>query len=117
MRSAALLLAATLLAACAVGPVPVDPDSDAPDVRVSAQRPVPVHASYAQALMAWRTPEDVNDWIGARFEYDRDRALALSESQRERGPAPAIHPPSVSTICGSQGSWPAPWARRQRLAS
>lgn len=95
MRSAALLLAATLLAACAVGPVPVDPDSDAPDVRVSAQRPVPVHASYAQALMAWRTPEDVNDWIGARFEYDRDRALALSESQRERGPAPAIHPPQA----------------------
>jgi hypothetical protein len=75
--------------------MPDRPDSDAPDVRVSARRPVPSHASYAQALAAWRTPEDVNDWIGARFEYDMGRALALSESQRARGPAPAIHEPGA----------------------
>jgi hypothetical protein len=75
--------------------MPDHPDSDAPGVRVSAQRPVPDYASYAQALAAWRTPEDVNDWIGARFEYDRGRALALSESQLARGPAPAIYPPGA----------------------
>jgi hypothetical protein len=56
---------------------------------------VPGHASYADALKAWRTPGDVNDWIGARFEYDMGRALALSESQRARGPAPAIHEPGA----------------------
>jgi ABC-type amino acid transport substrate-binding protein len=95
MRSAALLFVATLLAACAAGSMPDLPDSDAPDARVSVLRPVPGHASYADALKAWRTPGDVNDWIGARFEYDMGRALALSESQRERGPAPAIHEPGA----------------------
>jgi len=50
--------------------------------------------SYGQALALWRTPEDINAWIGARFEYDRTRALALSESQRARQPPPAIHAPA-----------------------
>jgi hypothetical protein len=43
----------------------------------------------------WRTPEDVNAWIGSRFDYDGDRAMRLSESQRASGAAPPVHPPQA----------------------
>lgn len=84
-----------LLGACAAPVIHADPASDAPEVRVAAAQPVPRHASYAQALAAWRTPEDLEAWIGAFFEYDRGRALALSESARAAGRAPPIHAPAA----------------------
>jgi len=71
-----------------------DPDSDAPEqpaamVQGAAGGP----ASYAQALRTWQRPEDINAWLGARFEYDLARALRLSESQRARsGTLPIIEP-------------------------
>jgi len=74
--------------------VPADPASDAPEARFVFAAPVSTYASYEQALSAWRQPEDVNAWIGARFEYDMARAIALSESQRAAGPSPAIHAPA-----------------------
>lgn len=99
MRALAALLfalvAALLAAACTATPPLADADSDAPDPRLSVARPVQAPASYAAALQAWRGPQDLNEWIGARFEYDRPRALALSASQRARGPAPAIHEPEA----------------------
>ena len=58
-------------------------------------RPYPSRnaASYQQALQVWRTPEDVNAWIGARFEYDRSRAMLLSETQRSRSGQLPIYQP------------------------
>jgi hypothetical protein len=82
-------------AGCALAPADGVPDSDAPAARLSLPAPVPRHPSYADALAAWRSPEDINAWIGASFEYDLERALALSESQRARGPAPAIYEPAA----------------------
>lgn len=37
---------------------------------------------YADLQRHWQRAEDINAWIGARFEYDHERALALSESAR-----------------------------------
>jgi hypothetical protein len=75
-------------------PAAVDPTSDAPET-ISRQRSVAgLPASYAEAIGKWRSPSDVNEWIGARFEYDLDRAMKLSENQRERGPPVQIHEPS-----------------------
>jgi hypothetical protein len=74
-----------LLAACAGLPERADPASDAPEAnRPSMHRPSNDVASYDEALQAWRTPEDVNAWIGARFEYSLPRAMLLSETQRAR---------------------------------
>jgi hypothetical protein len=52
-------------------------------------------ATYADALVAWRTPEDVDAWIGARFVYDRSRAVLLSESARARAAAPPVRTPDA----------------------
>jgi len=86
---APLLFAA--LAACSDLPQRADPASDAPE----GQRPRTAEfkdaASYPQALQAWRTPEDVNAWIGAKFQYDMSRAMMLSESQRSRSGPVHIH--------------------------
>jgi hypothetical protein len=72
-----------------------DPASDAPD----GDRPVTTQRiearSYGQALRDWRSADDVNAWIGARFTYDMSRAIALSETQRGRAGAVAIHSPEA----------------------
>ncbi|HEX7838755.1 MAG TPA: hypothetical protein VF469_14865 [Kofleriaceae bacterium] len=39
-------------------------------------------SNYEKALTRWSSIEDINAWIGAHFEYDMERALALSETQR-----------------------------------
>jgi hypothetical protein len=82
-------LLATLAPACALAA-----DTDAPDdvlPRAVAYVDAP---SYADALAAWRTVEDVNAWIGARFEYDHARAMRLSETQRQANGRLAIHSPA-----------------------
>jgi hypothetical protein len=71
-----------------------DPLSDAPEDRQRPVREVPDYPSYAQAVQAWRTPEDLNAWIGAKFEYDVDRSMLLSETQRAQRPGPPIVPPA-----------------------
>ena len=87
---APLLIA--FFAGCIAPAAATDPASDAPE----GTRPhfaFKDAASYTQALQMWRTPEDVNAWIGAKFHYDMPRAMLLSENQRGRsGPLP-IHPP------------------------
>jgi hypothetical protein len=86
-----------LIACGCAGLVPgTPPGSDAPDPMPAAA----VHAggpgpgSYEEALRAWNTPEDIAAWIGPRFAYDIDRAIALSENERRKGAAPPILAPA-----------------------
>jgi hypothetical protein len=72
-----------------------DPMSDAPERRSVARSVAPPPASYAEALQTWRRPEDLNAWLGERFEYDTARALRLSETQRARAGTLPIHEPSA----------------------
>lgn len=91
-------LGAALLAAVLCGSAlatDADPAADAPAARTQPPQPQPAFASWAQALAAWRGPDDVNGWIAARFEYDNDRAMRLSESERAAGRAVAIHEPGA----------------------
>jgi len=86
---APLLLA--FVAACTTVPQAADL-SDAPE----GHRHVTVFkdaATYPQALQLWRSPEDVNAWIGARFHYSLPRAMQLSESQRAKAGQSRIHEP------------------------
>ncbi len=90
------LVAALALTSCAVAPPPAaDPASDAPEAAFVRPRATKLPDSYAEAIGAWRTPSEVNAWIGARFEYDHARALQLSESQRASGPRIRIHEPEL----------------------
>jgi hypothetical protein len=94
-RVRAVLLAALagLQAGCGSLPRSADPASDAPEgprPRVAAFKEVD---TYAQALRDWRTPDDVNAWIAAKFRYDAARAMRLSETQRQRSGALPIHEP------------------------
>lgn len=84
--SACTALAAGLAFAavvCAAPPSP-DPLSDAPDPHCTRAGGDMADVVYAELPQRWQRAEDINAWIGARFEYDRDRALALSESARAR---------------------------------
>ena len=86
-----LLLLST--AASASLPEAADPRSDAPEQRMAPATAYKSAPTYEQALQAWRTPEDLNAWIGARFEYDMPRAMLLSETQRSKSGSLAIHRP------------------------
>lgn len=93
MHRLLLLLLPWLLAACAATPR-ADPGSDAPEARVLPATPA-IHAdNHAQALLLWRGAADINAWIGERFQYDPERALQLSETQRAAGRRLAIHAPA-----------------------
>ena len=87
-------LATVLLVAGNMARAQPDPAADAPDPGPRTVYAGPALASYPQALQTWRRPEEVNGWIGARFEYDNARALQLSESLREGGKAPPIAEPA-----------------------
>lgn len=93
MRPALALFVAFTLAACATSPERADPASDAPEPRARASAPFLDAPSWEEALRTWRTAEDVNAWIGARFSYDTTRAIALSETQRRAGGGLPIHAP------------------------
>ncbi len=93
MRLVGLAAMLAALVACSSTPDVADPASDAPETR----RPPSLLltnevGSYAEALQRWRTPEDVNAWIGARFEYSLPRAMLLSETQRSRNGSLPIPP-------------------------
>ena len=99
-RLAAIAVSAVvaLLAACAVLPDSADPASDAPAARAAHAGFTPPFKdapSYAAALTRWQGADDVNDWIGARFQYDMACALLLSESQRQRNARLAITAPAA----------------------
>jgi hypothetical protein len=91
------LLWLLLLAAASVGANArerADPASDAPEADRPKIASFKDAATYADALRTWRTAEDMNAWIGARFRYDMPRAMALSESQRRNGASLPIHAPA-----------------------
>ena len=92
MRNLIAVLLAAWLGACSSLPERADPLSDAPDARASTAAAFVAPPSYDAALQSWRSADDVNAWIGARFEYDRPRALQLSETQRSQGSRLPIHP-------------------------
>lgn len=95
MRRRAVLLWALpgVLAACGTVPRTADPASDAPEGPRPRVAAFDAPASYGQALRDWQTPEDVNAWIAAKFQYDAQRAMRLSESQRLRSGTLPIHEP------------------------
>ncbi len=83
---------------CCIGAVAAqraDPLSDAPEARSAPSAALIEADSYDQALARWRSADDVNAWIGARFQYDMQRALRLSETQRERGGRLPVHAPET----------------------
>jgi hypothetical protein len=88
------ILAALALAACAVPPAAVDPGSDAPEVAPVRHAVADLPATYEEAIARWRLPSEVNAWIGARFEYDFDRAMKLAENQRTLDARIQIHEPA-----------------------
>lgn len=90
LGAAALCLA---LLGCATAAGTADPMSDAPEGRTVSAHGLIEAASYAEAVLVWRTPEDLNAWMGSRFEYDPQRAIRLSETQRQRDGTLPIHPP------------------------
>ena len=91
-----ILLAPLLagLAACATLPGLADDLAyDAPDLAWRSGGSFRDAASYADAIRLWTTPQDINAWIGARFQYDTSRAMMLSETQRNRSVRVPIHEP------------------------
>ena len=91
MLRALALFSLIALHGCAVQPLA---DLDAPEARQERGLAEKHPESYDQALQSWRSPEQLNSWIADTFEYDRDRAMRLSETQRQaRGSLP-IHSPS-----------------------
>lgn len=95
----ALLLAlplAPLLAGCAgTPPSSLQVLSDAPDPARPRAAAEPGPASYQEALARWTSPQDIGRWLGARFEYDHGRALALSETARQAGQRTPVHAPEA----------------------
>jgi hypothetical protein len=76
-------------------PASADPASDAPESRSAYGGRYTEAASYGEALKLWRSAEEINAWIGARFEYDMSRALQLSETQRQANGRMRIHAPEA----------------------
>jgi hypothetical protein len=91
----ALLVWVALCCAFAAAAQNADPASDAPEGRALPATPLREAANYNDALARWRDADDINAWIGARFEYDMQRALRLSETQRERQGRLPIHAPDA----------------------
>lgn len=86
-------LALVLLAACRTVPQAADPASDAPETWQPRPAAFADAASYQDAVQSWRSADDINAWIGARFSYDTARAMQLSETQRGRSvPLPIRSP-------------------------
>lgn len=92
LRMLALIFPA-VLAACSSLPEAADPASDAPEVQGDRVVFFQDAASYQDALQVWRSPEDVNAWIGARFSYDLPRAMVLSETQRSGSGRMSVYEP------------------------
>lgn len=94
MRTSLALLLVAALGACATRADHASPDSDAPDTDPAAVFQFHDAPSFEAALEIWRSPEDINAWIGARFQYDADRSMRLSETQRSQGARLPIHAPA-----------------------
>ena len=92
---AALVCAVVAVVAWAAPANAADARTDAPDSRVVDPARVVDARSYDEAVRRWRSAEDVNAWIGVRFQYDPSRAMLLSETQRTAGARAPIHAPET----------------------
>lgn len=92
-----LILSLVLLAAGCAGTPPATllALSDAPDPARARAVAEPGPASYDEALVRWRSPQDLSRWLGPRFEYDQRRALALSETARAAAQRTPVHAPEA----------------------
>jgi len=70
-----------------------DPLSEAPGERYFDPTKVEFPSTYVDALRVWKTALEINQWIGASFEYDSARAMRLSETQRLLAGGLPIHKP------------------------
>lgn len=95
MKTALGWFAACAMIACANAQPVADPASDAPESRPAVAAGMKLPATYPEALGTWRSVDDVNAWIGARFEYDSSRAARLSETQRTPKGRVEIHKPEA----------------------
>ena len=95
MRDVVAAIAAIAVAGCGSLSGNADPASDAPETSIAYGGRYTQAASYADTLRLWRGPDDVNAWIGARFEYDLPRAVELSETQRQANGRMPIHAPEA----------------------
>ena len=75
--------------------VTADPASDAPEARISDGGKFTQASSYGDTLKLWRSAEDINAWVNARFEYDPAHAIQLSETQRQKNGRMPILAPEV----------------------
>jgi len=93
MRANLVALVAAVLSACSLMAQVADPASDAPEGHVAVVSQFKDAASYRDALSRWKSAEDINAWIGAKFKYDTARAMQLSETQRAtNGRLPVLKP-------------------------
>lgn len=95
MRIVLAVFAAIALAGCSALSVTADPASDAPAARISDGGKFTQASSYGDTLKLWRSAEDINAWVNARFEYDPARAIQLSETQRQKNGRMPILAPEV----------------------
>jgi hypothetical protein len=95
VRNVVAAIAAIAVAGCGSLSGNADPASDAPETGIAYGGRYTQAASYAETLRLWRGPDDVNAWIGARFEYDLPRAVELSETQRQANGRTPIHAPEA----------------------
>ncbi len=93
MRIALVVIAAAALAGWCPLSSAADPASDAPEARTSDGVRFTQAPTFPETLKLWRSVEEINAWIGARFEYDVPRAMQLSETQRQQnGRMPVFTP-------------------------
>lgn len=95
MRIVLAVFAAIALAGCSALSVTADPASDAPEARISDGGKFTQASSYGDTLKLWRSAEDINAWVNARFEYDPAHAIQLSETQRQKNGRMPILAPEV----------------------
>lgn len=87
------LLILLVLTGCTHIPYAAGPAADTPEgTRLSGEQ-LKTAASYEQALLAWKTPEDISAWIAANFSYEIKRAVRLSKTQRTKLGQPSIYTP------------------------
>ncbi len=61
--------------------IPPDAPSSQTYQQNSIERP---NYSFREAIIKWKTIQDINDWIANNFEYDMERALQLASNSKTR---------------------------------
>lgn len=94
MAKKLLLFVLLLLAGDANTLHPAQSSSDAPEQARDSTALFKGADSYEHSLQSWKSPEDISAWIAAHFSYDMERAVQLSETQRNKNERFPIYHPS-----------------------